>query len=725
MEAFPTTVWAKVRLAVRLGPHWVMVTLTQAPVVAELALLLPLASQTKLLLDAPELIYRFLEAGRFLPASYLYALCRLVHSEIAERATADEDGFDELTGDYGSGGAGRVGALVEGQWETLQGLRAVISDRARASLRESAHSPAIHAQTLIALVQLDSLSLSSALQLLLSLRLKLLSSLLPAFSPSSLAAKSVHIRHSSKDGGGGSSTARSGSTSRARSRPGSRSTSRAPSRAGSRAPSRAVSRAPSRDVSPSRRSVAPSAHGQEPSSPRRPVKDVVREAVAVIVGTVRLAREVFGPPMGAGSSASFSACQSTLEQLVKAIEAGEQTTNSADAVNSDEAADQVGGLLPSVSGDGTARSAGQRRRDSRLASLSMPFSFPSSPAAGAFVSTPPRAPASSDDASAHLSSTQPLITTRGLIQTLPSSPLLLRYLPRSILDYTPYLLSPSASSPALASALTTWLKEALHLLATALEGLVGQLTTVRAVWTLRAEMTTLLDSLVGVEPAEKAEVASILSAAWDGRVRVIWDRQLAGLQSALSEALRLKLAALDQKEGEGDVHPPFYLFAPSIPFPSLSTAASTSTTRGPAASLPTFRTALRKRVAGRTPLVEAVVHELETLASALRDDIGVLRESADGTPAGDSALERAFGASAREALDGVVRVLKAELEEANGFDLAEGIRRELFLGRVAVHLCVSKTFERDVLVFDGPSSATTASSSCACVSLCSSSAAPG
>jgi len=631
---------------------------------------------------------------------------------VAERAAADEDGADEPTGAYGGGaGAGRVGALVEGQWETLQGLRAVISDRARASLREPTLSPATHAQTLIALVQLDSLSLSSALQLLLSLRLKLLGSLLPTFSPSNLAAKSVHIRHSSKDGGAGSSTQRSGSTSRARSRPGSRSTSRAPSRTGSRAPSRAVSRAPSRDASPSRRPAAPSAHGQEPSSSRRSVKDIVREAVGIIVGTVRLAREVFGPP-AAGADGEG---RSTLELLVKAIEAGEQTIAASDPADGGETADQVGALLPSAPIDGTAKSEGQRRRDSRLASLSMPFSFPSSPtSATGPVAAAPRTLSASNDASALVPSSEPLITTRGLIQTLPSSPLLLRYLPRGILDYTPYLLSPSASPPALASALATWLREALQLLATALEGLVGQLTTVRAVWALRAEMSELLNSLVAVEPAEKAEVAAILSAAWDGRVRVIWERQLAGLQSALSEALRLKLAVLDQKEGEGDTHPPAYLFAPSLPFPTPSApTASASATRAPAASLPTFRTALRKRVAGRTPLVEAVVHELENLASSLRDDIGVLRETAEGTPAGDSPLERAFGASAREALDGVVRVLKAELEEANGFDLAQGIRQELFLGRVAVHLCVSQTFERDVLVFDGPSTTATSSNTCA------------
>lgn len=627
----------------------------------ELALLLPLASQTKLLLDSPELIYRFLESSLFLPASYLFSLCRLVHSEVSEREEEDE--------------VGRVGALVEGQWETLQGLRGVISDRARLSLRDVGLSSATHTQTLIALVQLDSLSLASALQLLLTLRFKLLGSLLPTFSPSSLAAKSVHIRHPSKE-----NHTRSGSTSRARSRPGSRSTSRAPSRTGSRAPSRGHSRAPSRDESPTRKPAPqvqpPPPPPQEDLSPKRPVKEVVKEAVGIIVGTLRLSREIFGPAPSAGEG-------STLELLIKAIEAGERAAPAQDA---GEAADQVGALASAADG---SKSDSQRRRDSRLASLSMPFSFPSA------TSSTLRPLAVDPSSSALVPSSEPLISTRGLIKTLPSSPLLLRYLPQPILEYTPFLLSSSATPPSLPTLLATWLRDALALLTTALEGLVGQLNTVKDVWSLRAEIADLLSSLEGVEDAEKAEVSAVLSAAWDGRVRVIWERQLGNLQSTLHDSVRLRLASLDQKEGEGDVHPPSYTFAPSIPFPTLNSSLP------PSASLPTFRTALRKRVLGRTPLIEAVVRELEGLAEGLRDDVGVLR--------GVEALEREFEASARTALDGVVRVLKAELEQANGLAEDDGVRKELFLGRIAAHLCVSKSFESDTLVFAGPSAAASSS----------------
>lgn len=574
-----------------------------------------MASQTKLLLDSPELIYRFLESSLFLPASYLFSLCRLVHSEISERREEEEE-------------VGRVGALVEGQWETLQGLRSVISDRARLSLRDTNLPAATHTQTLIALIQLDSLSLSSALQLLLSLRLKLLSSLLPSFSPSNLAPTSIHVRHPSEKG----SQARSASTSRPRSRPGSRSTSRAPSRSGSRVPSRSHSRAPSRDgeAASNAAPLTSAAAAAAQSTIKRPVREVVKEVVEVIVGTLRLSREIF-------DRAPSDPSKSTLEALVKSIEEG-------DKVDPEE-----GDSLGALASDGGQKSPNQQKRDSRLASLSLPFSFPSAP---------PRATRSASTIMLKPAE-EPLISTRSLLRTLPSSPLLLRYLPRQILDYTPFLVSSSATPPSVPTSLSTWLGEALQLLSASLEGLVGQLSTIRSVWDLRAELQELLADLDGVEEVEKQTVSAVLESAWEGRVKLIWERQLAGLSLALDASLKLKAGLLGSKEGEGDVHPPQYLFSSSIPFPTLNSALA------PSSTLPTFRTALRKRVQGRSPLVDAVVKELEGLGEALREDVGVLR--------GVESLERSFEASAREALDGLVRALRAELEDARSFGASSSL----------------------------------------------------
>lgn len=52
----------------------------------ELGNLLPLASQTKLLLDAPETLWRFLEHHQFLQAAWLFCLGRVVHQEVGESA---------------------------------------------------------------------------------------------------------------------------------------------------------------------------------------------------------------------------------------------------------------------------------------------------------------------------------------------------------------------------------------------------------------------------------------------------------------------------------------------------------------------------------------------------------------------------------------------------------------------------------------------------------------
>jgi hypothetical protein len=52
--------------------------------IAELAAMLPVASQTKLLLDAPETLWRFLEHKQFLQAAWLFCLGRVVHMEAGE-----------------------------------------------------------------------------------------------------------------------------------------------------------------------------------------------------------------------------------------------------------------------------------------------------------------------------------------------------------------------------------------------------------------------------------------------------------------------------------------------------------------------------------------------------------------------------------------------------------------------------------------------------------------
>jgi hypothetical protein len=153
-----------------------------------------------------------------------------------------------------------------------------------------------------------------------------------------------------------------------------------------------------------------------------------------------------------------------------------------------------------------------------------------------------------------------------------------------------------------------------------------------------------------------------------------------------------------------DISPPIYLFSPSIPFPSSTSSLPPST------ALPLFRTALRRRVADRTPLLDLTLHELEHLAARLKADLDTLRSAAGasssegGEDARAKLLLESFEPRAREALkrfgkelEGLLDVVGVKGEGENGEREAIRIRKEAFVARLALHLATGSTVVKDIL----------------------------
>lgn len=338
--------------------------------------------------------------------------------------------------------------------------------------------------------------------------------------------------------------------------------------------------------------------------------------------------------------------------------------------------DVLGSLPPSTptsKGDKT-----HQRRASRLASISAPFSLPppSSPSANGSFPAPTAAPDLPEP---------PVISTPSLLLTLPSSPLLLRYLPPSVKSYTPFLSSSPLPPSTLASQLATWLTTNTSLLQTAVEDLSASLPSVRAVWEVRDAVGKVLQGVDGLEEGERSEMRSVLEAAWERRAKEIWEEKLVGMGKKLGEGVRERVEVIKGggKESDGgqsqadlklcrlrvwpllitplslslrlaDIHPPNFLFSPSLPFPSSSSSIP------PSSSLPTFRTALRRRVAVRTPLLDSVLRELEALSSQLQADVDVLR-GAEGSEV-EAKLLADYRPRAEKALEEMVTLLERELE---------------------------------------------------------------
>ncbi|KAF8526448.1 hypothetical protein JB92DRAFT_1113946 [Gautieria morchelliformis] len=212
---------------------------------AHLKVLQSLSAHLKLLLDAPEHLWRLLEKKQYLQAAWLFLLARIVHrtmvTEDPEEATWRNEGINVLA----------QFPLVQRQWDTIAQLRPQIGHRATQFLREAHISSESACSTILTLHLLDSLPLSETLVILLSQRSRTLNALLshnlPFRTHSRPESPILKSRRKTPEGGGISVTPPSPGPRRIRNR---------------------------KDVV-------------------REVRDAVTELLDVILGTMRVARDIF------------------------------------------------------------------------------------------------------------------------------------------------------------------------------------------------------------------------------------------------------------------------------------------------------------------------------------------------------------------------------------------------------------------------------------------------
>ncbi|KAI8990445.1 hypothetical protein BD414DRAFT_458895 [Trametes punicea] len=130
-----------------------------------------LSAHVKLLLDAPEHLWRLMERKAYLNAAWLFLLARVVHRALSQ----DED--EQIWHDYGIDVAEHL-PVVQRQWDTITPFRSQVSHRATLSLREISSTPGEVCATLLTLHLLESRPLPETLSIFLVQRMKTLSSLL-------------------------------------------------------------------------------------------------------------------------------------------------------------------------------------------------------------------------------------------------------------------------------------------------------------------------------------------------------------------------------------------------------------------------------------------------------------------------------------------------------------------------------------------------------------------
>ncbi|KAI0778364.1 hypothetical protein BD413DRAFT_465008 [Trametes elegans] len=150
-----------------------------------------LSAHVKLLLDAPEHLWRLMEKKAYLNAAWLFLLARVVHRALSQ----DDD--DQSWYAYGIDVAEQL-PLVQRQWDTITPFRSQIAHRATLFLREADTTPGEVCATLLTLHLLESRPLAETLSIYLAQRTKTLSNVLVRNASSSANGQTAEPKANGK-----------------------------------------------------------------------------------------------------------------------------------------------------------------------------------------------------------------------------------------------------------------------------------------------------------------------------------------------------------------------------------------------------------------------------------------------------------------------------------------------------------------------------------------------
>lgn len=147
------------------------------------------------------------------------------------------------------------------------------------------------------------------------------------------------------------------------------------------------------------------------------------------------------------------------------------------------------------------------------------------------------------------------LTTPQILHSLPSASLLLRFLPSSIIRYTPYLSTDPDRSGTLEATetekdLDAWLNDALEALAAPARTWLSKLDSIHAVWTVRGSVVNGIMSLEVTNEVKK-KMSQAIEAAFVSRVTEVWENRLESIEAIVGNALSRAVALLEGS-GEGD-----------------------------------------------------------------------------------------------------------------------------------------------------------------------------
>lgn len=303
------------------------------------------------------------------------------------------------------------------------------------------------------------------------------------------------------------------------------------------------------------------------------------------------------------------------------------------------------------------------------------------------------------------------VDTPSLLKSLPSSTLLIRYLPPSIQSYAPFIDTTSPSSQlspsAIASASSEWHRTSLHSLEDKVSEWLQDLDAISEVWSL---WTGLLPSDSSSDPwretltaKEREELLKAIQQACVKRVKELWKDKLAAIEASIVSQVKRCIEIL-QKEDDGktereyDINPPSFYFSPDFldalsgmtkgAAPVLSSVETSSATL-----VQNCKNALHQRVLNRTPLLNSVLEAVESMAKELWDDLAALEGPLGQTRNVAEPLLASYRPEAQlSALEMVKSLQSLLLEFTPTLVSLINTRVSVFIGKVALILATDSSF---------------------------------
>ncbi|GAA5931882.1 COG1/VPS51 family protein [Sporobolomyces koalae] len=321
-----------------------------------------------------------------------------------------------------------------------------------------------------------------------------------------------------------------------------------------------------------------------------------------------------------------------------------------------------------------------------------------------------------------------------ILTVLPNYPTLIRHLPTSIISHRPILSSESVplSSESVSPVLSRWLASSTNLLVAGIDNWITSLVqgdhSALTLATLRSSISSQLATAPPSSSAQAETLRSKLIELVESRLDQVYTLKLGKLVQELEPTLWSLLDRLSTPEATMELDSARFLF--SIETPQVSPAptkyATVPVSQSSSDPFASFMSKVGKRVAGRTPLVDTGLDQLEKGAAELRTDLqSWFDTSATTEPTmGEVELRRRYVSQVGTTLEGIVRVLdKVLAEEESKEDSSEFIplllqsepallidniltaaTRTLFVGTFARQLSLSPSFTRDLLLGTPPSS---------------------